>query len=830
MQDAESNNIVFSILEPPKFGQILVSNQPSISFTQRDVDNEKVSYHQTRSINSWLVRDVFSFRLTIIGVGSETLFMDPEEYKFRIVITYAAISGEKLNRLVPTQSVKVPQGGSSVINFEHINITQLASLTGTSLQLDIVRLPEEGYLRLGEENVTELGSFSLLTEHLNSAANGLVYHHDRIHHQQKTTMKEDFIIFEIYPENEANKHKRAARLRVPLGIEILPSKGYFFLKRAPKTITIPKSGKYLITAEELMVEDHNTSPSGIVYQLTQLPTNGMISVVDDLRKPIASFTQFDVDQGRVYLIHDGSIQREGWFTFKVSDQENVPISHTVKILLEPMPLSFPNFSNVIFYKQGASEFVITNVHLGAKSNGPRTQIHYNVTTSPQNGTLFSTQLRRSTNIFNQYDIDQGRIIYIPANLQAYKDEIQFVVKFEEHEIKKSVTIRPYPDVEQTKEVIIGAGGTFALNEKMIRLSPELRDKSPRFFVIQSPTSGNLTKEGGKTREPARSFTYNDILTERIVYVNDRREVHNVLTDSFTYELRADNIQSARGRFTISIQPGVGLSPIIQPMASTPLTLTRPPNISPLPPLIAPKLTRDHNIVIFVMVPVIFLALLVVVIRRVRIGNERQRRLQKEKAELEQQLSRSNTMLPSTRPDIVGSTLIGASPTITQVSDISVFEDRTASIRSNKYTGSLRSNGTNTVKDAPTSLTRSMSLEKSNKGAQIPMQLPSSPYHPLHGHDAGSSSRLITFDPGRTEIVSTIPMCKVTPLAPKAASTCSSSSGDEFRYAYQYSSSASDPEYKMDRMSLDRTASYRQHRKMPKSPIRQMKLKENQYWV
>lgn len=117
---------------------------------------------------------------------------------------------------------------------------------------------------------------------------------------------------------------------------------------------------------------------------------------------------------------------------------------------------------------------------------------------------------------------------------------------------------------------------------------------------------------------------------------------------------------------------------------------------------------------------------------------------------------------------------------------------------------------------------SHSLDRGNGATDTSHLSPTAPWTDLPSR---TPPRLITFDPGRTEVVSSVPLCRVTPLTPKAASTCSSSS-EEFRYAYQYSSSASD----QDAKAATSGASGSRKSSKPRAPVRQMKLKDSQYWV
>lgn len=59
-------------------------------------------------------------------------------------------------------------------------------------------------------------------------------------------------------------------------------------------------------------------------------------------------------------------------------------------------------------------------HLGAKSSGTRSKIVYEITKSPENGTLYWVAEGKEAKTFTQLDIDEERVLYAQLNMKAFQ--------------------------------------------------------------------------------------------------------------------------------------------------------------------------------------------------------------------------------------------------------------------------------------------------------------------------------------------------------------------------------------------------------------------------
>ena len=85
----------------------------------------------------------------------------------------------------------------------------------------------------------------------------------------------------------------------------------------------------VITASELQVIDLDNTPGQLVYSITAVPTNGHLELTTTPGVAITTFTQADLDAGRVIFVHSGAAATSDSFTFTVSDGAGGTIGATV---------------------------------------------------------------------------------------------------------------------------------------------------------------------------------------------------------------------------------------------------------------------------------------------------------------------------------------------------------------------------------------------------------------------------------------------------------------------------------------------------------------------
>jgi hypothetical protein len=74
-----------------------------------------------------------------------------------------------------------------------------------------------------------------------------------------------------------------------------------------------------ITSGELQVTDVDNTPAQLIYTVTTAPIDGRLELTTAPGVAIMSFTQADINAGRLVFVHSGAVSTNDSFTFTVSD-------------------------------------------------------------------------------------------------------------------------------------------------------------------------------------------------------------------------------------------------------------------------------------------------------------------------------------------------------------------------------------------------------------------------------------------------------------------------------------------------------------------------------
>lgn len=289
-------------------------------------------------------------------------------------------------------ALETEEGGIAVIREKNLNLSGIVQLISSyqgvlalsppRLRLVLTRVPEHGFISVSGRKV-DLGSEMTAGE---IAAGRVEYQHDH------SDTLEDWIGLTVLLQRPEKGSDRPDILLYngTLRVNILPVNDQVFqlLTKAPAMSVVQRQWR-AITAEILLTEDADTSAKDLIYEVIQPPKYGKLAVTADNSTtatiPIATtgplllrFSQDDINRGRVVYLHDGTMDpRSTFFYFRVSDGHFKADSGVFTIHFEPLTLRFANHS-IIPILQGQSTAIVSNVSMGAESNGQRRHIFYNV--------------------------------------------------------------------------------------------------------------------------------------------------------------------------------------------------------------------------------------------------------------------------------------------------------------------------------------------------------------------------------------------------------------------------------------------------------------------
>uniref|UniRef100_A0A8D2ILS3 Laminin G domain-containing protein n=1 Tax=Varanus komodoensis TaxID=61221 RepID=A0A8D2ILS3_VARKO len=414
----------------------------------------------------------------------------------------------------------------------------------------VIMLPQHGRIVVGERNITrEKPNFSQYI--INKF--GITYVHD-----DSESLTDQFI-FAVW----LNKKSKSATkpdsdvLEEAFNITVVPVNDQApELKTKALHLNVLQGDKTVIGHKHLKVEDLDNTPEEIKYTIIRAPSNGYLALQSHLNESIKDFSQADIDGGRVWFVQDGS-SLSGVFYFSVTDGKHRPLYKMFNLEVIPMSVILVNLTEVVL-PQGQNTVGITNTHLSATTNGKNSEIGFIVTEPLQYGHLLIGNEWVTT--FQQADLYSGRLAYCMTDLTAFRDSLEFTVFTSDSNLTGqilNITVQPLVHLALDLSITNGMVYNLKLSDVDTTQLANLTNSNPSFEVIVPPAYGRVLKRSLRNAKSERvaAFTQNDI-SSGIIFLEADANMTGVdaVNDSFTFILRADTVQPAKGQFHYAIAP------------------------------------------------------------------------------------------------------------------------------------------------------------------------------------------------------------------------------------------------------------------------------------
>ncbi|KAG2466648.1 CSPG4 protein, partial [Polypterus senegalus] len=565
---AGNRTISYTIVSSPKLGRLIrVGPNNSIveisTFTQAMVDEGLIAYEQNNQDSiGWSLQDSFLFKVSSSPASLETEI-------FNITVSYDNTGAERRSQLLQNSGAVVTEGDKVHIDKSKLDASNLlVKLPETQrhayeIWYGVTSLPRHGVIVVGERNLTkEKPNFSQFI--LNKY--GITYFHDN------SESKEDSFTFEVWlnlksktairPQDDGDVVEEIFNITI-IPINDQPPE----LKTKTPRLSIVQGGKEAIGPQHLNVIDKDNSPEELIYTIISKPNNGHLAMDISTNDSILTFTQADINSGKIWFVQDGS-PSAGVFYFSVTDGKHRPLYKLFNLDVIPITVFLSNNTGLSL-EQGQSFVLVSSDQLAAETNGRSTAIEYRVTRPPQFGQLLIDN--SPVLLFGQQDINQGRLFYHFTDSTASEDSFEFAVFTAESNLTDqvvNVTVKP---------LIIMRSDLKFLNEFASKLELEmlnatelarLSSSDPQFVISVPPYYGKILKsqKAKGTMEAVNSFTLQELKVGAVLLKSSANMTgHDVLNDSFTFVLRANNVQPAVGEFVYAIIP---YDPSLVPLYST----------------------------------------------------------------------------------------------------------------------------------------------------------------------------------------------------------------------------------------------------------------------
>ena len=321
-------------------------------------------------------------------------------------------------------------------------------------------------------------------------------------------------------------------------------------------LTVDEGGSATITTAQLSAIDPDGISDTTVFEITTGPAYGRLEINGSA---VTSFTQADLQAGRVTYVNDGSENTADSFSFRITDGSASSASGNFALTINPVddtPEPFINTGATV-EEGGAVAITTAELRLTDVDTAPE-DITYTVTAGPANGRLeFTDDAGVSITRFTQADIDAGRVQFVHDGGENPTDSFNFEVA-DQTSILQAATFRfdvtPFDDAPVAQQ----AGSLAALEAGSATIGPaqlgvsdvDTASEDLIYDVTDGPANGQL-EFADATGVAVTRFTQADVDSGRLRYVHDGSET---TADSFSFTASDATTTLAEQSLAISITP------------------------------------------------------------------------------------------------------------------------------------------------------------------------------------------------------------------------------------------------------------------------------------
>lgn len=251
------------------------------------------------------------------------------------------------------------------------------------------------------------------------------------------------------------------------------------------------------------------------------PNNGYLTL-GERPEPVTSFTQYDINHGRLHFTQQvkhrfinlltfypsflltlfSFYQGEpstGVFYFNITDGHHRPLYRLFSLEVIKPSVSMVNNTGLSLV-QGRTAVVLTTNQLAAQTNGQiPANITYAVTAHPCHGRIAINDQEVAT--FGHQDLQYGRVVYHMTELSESEDSFQVMASASSPGVdygnvtEQTVNVTVRPLIHLREPVRVPSGITVKLGKAMIDASELARISraNPVFEVLSPPKHGKLVK-------------------------------------------------------------------------------------------------------------------------------------------------------------------------------------------------------------------------------------------------------------------------------------------------------------------------------------------------
>ncbi|XP_055931589.1 chondroitin sulfate proteoglycan 4-like [Argiope bruennichi] len=520
-----TNNITYTVHLPPKFGFLVMGDvsdyedwksvsktSPAKIFTQSTINDKKLHYFHTEQNVS---EDYFIFDVTN-GITS----LKDLTFHFKIISKIIFLK---------TSNITVVEGSEVPIKSNDISVTNPYYEDWITEYL-VVEKPKHGYISYIKNTRSKILRFS--ASHLRS---GFIHY---VHDGSETT-RDWFTVV----ANATALNKESAPSTVHVLVEPMNDEAPHIVNNTG--LDVWEGDVTIITNKHLAAADEDSDPSDITFVISS-PSNGYVTLKNDTKTPILSFTQDQIDRGMIAFVHTG--EKAGGFKLQINDGTNYDSPHVFTITARVLRIILATNEKLSILPRMQQS--ITKDHLFVTTNDHdfTRVIDFTVTRGPELGRLLVENPDGSLSPvsgFTQEQVNRNLVLYEHTKpmvgLKA-SDIIKFDI-----ETQNAETLR---DVEFHIEISVGNFASGNLDQLVVLHTLEVKEggmavigqehvdmsrlfslwqgkgksefaKKLKIIIHSPPTNGWIETDSGNSSYVSKlSFNREDIKKKRVRYYHD----------------------------------------------------------------------------------------------------------------------------------------------------------------------------------------------------------------------------------------------------------------------------------------------------------------------
>ncbi|MBL1177965.1 beta strand repeat-containing protein, partial [Pantanalinema sp. GBBB05] len=293
-------------------------------------------------------------------------------------------------------------------------------------------------------------------------------------------------------------------------------------------LTLSEGATSTIANTVLRVTDPDNTTAQLRYTLTNTPTSGSLRLNGTNLTVNQTFTQADVDAGRISYRHNGSETSSDSFIFNVSDGAGGSTGTRVfnisvaQVNDAPVVVS----SGPLTINEGAITTITNTILRTSDADTLTSAIRYTVPTAPVFGTLRRSGVILSANdVFTQQDIDNGLITYQHDGSENPSDVFVFQVSDGiAPAISRifNITVNPVNDAPvlvNNTGISLDSGlvSVTEINSSQLQVTDVDSTSAQLVYTVRSLPSAGTLKRNGVALNVGQTFTQADIDAGVITY-------------------------------------------------------------------------------------------------------------------------------------------------------------------------------------------------------------------------------------------------------------------------------------------------------------------------